>query len=97
MQLILFKDKEIPPKESEWTNYFHVEAFYMENEKNIVAITATPNGPFIVEGNFKLIDREGKAEIRTGRIALCRCGKSYKQPFCDGTHRKIHYNDLSLK
>ena len=36
----------------------------MENEKNIVAITATPNGPFIVEGNFKLIDREGKAEIR---------------------------------
>ena len=34
----------------------------MENEKNIVAITATPNGPFIVEGNFKLIDREGKAE-----------------------------------
>ena len=49
----------------------------MENEKNIVAITATPNGPFIVEGNFKLIDREGKAEIRTGRIALCRCGKSY--------------------
>lgn len=46
----------------------------MENEKNIVAITATPNGPFIVEGNFKLIDREGKAEIRTGRIALCRCG-----------------------
>ena len=22
----------------------------MENEKNIVAITATPNGPFIVEG-----------------------------------------------
>lgn len=69
----------------------------MENEKNIVAITATPNGPFIVEGNFKLIDREGKAEIRTGRIALCRYGKSYKQPFCDGTHRKIHYNDLSLK
>ena len=34
----------------------------MENEKNIVAITATPNGPFIVEGNFKLIDREGKAD-----------------------------------
>ena len=69
----------------------------MENEKNIVAITATPNGPFIEEGNFKMITRKGKAETRTGRIALCRCGKSYKQPFCDGTHRKIHYNDLSLK
>ena len=34
----------------------------MKNEENMVAITATPNGPFIVEGNFKLIDREGKAE-----------------------------------
>ena len=33
----------------------------MEKEENTVAITATPNGPFIVEGNFKLIDREGKA------------------------------------
>lgn len=69
----------------------------MENEEEIVAISATPNGPFIVEGNFKLIDREGKAEVKKGRIALCRCGRSYKQPFCDGTHRKIHYNDLSLK
>ena len=56
----------------------------MENEKNIVAITATPNGPFIVEGNFKLIDREGKAEIRTGRIAFhnerpirCSCDGYY--------------------
>lgn len=45
----------------------------METEENTVAITATPNGPFIVEGNFKLIDREGKAEVRKGRIALCRC------------------------
>ena len=53
----------------------------MENEKNIVAITATPNGPFIVEGNFKLIDREGKAEIRTGRIALCRCVSPINNPF----------------
>ena len=42
----------------------------MENEKNIVAITATPNGPFIVEGNFKLIDREGKAEIRNRQNCL---------------------------
>ena len=39
----------------------------MKNEENMVAITATPNGPFIVEGNFKLIDREGKTEIRTCR------------------------------
>ena len=69
----------------------------MEKEENTVTITATPNGPFIVEGRFKLGDREGKAEMKENRTALCRCGRSYKQPFCDGTHRKIHYNDLSLK
>lgn len=69
----------------------------MENEDNVVAIAATPNGPFIVEGKFKLINREGRTEIKKGRIALCRCGRSYKQPFCDGTHRKIFYSDLSLK
>ena len=60
----------------------------MEKEENTVTITATPN---------KLVDREGKAEMKENRTALCRCGRSYKQPFCDGTHRKIHYNDLSLK
>lgn len=53
----------------------------MEKEENTVTITATPNGPFIVEGNFKLVDREGKAEMQEGRIALCRCGRSCKQPF----------------
>lgn len=75
---------------------WNIKIHIMEKEENIVAIAATPNGPFIVEGNFKLIDREGKTEIRKGRIALCRCGRSYKQPFCDGTHHDIFYNDLSL-
>lgn len=69
----------------------------MENEEDIVVVAATPNGPFIVEGKFKLIDREGKGKVQKGSIALCRCGRSYKQPFCDGTHHNIHYNDLSLK
>lgn len=43
----------------------------MEKEENTVTITATPNGPFIVEGRFKLVDREGKAEMKENRTALC--------------------------
>lgn len=62
----------------------------------MVAITATPNGPFIVEGKFKLINRNGEVEMHKERIALCRCGRSCKQPFCDGTHQKIYYNDQSM-
>ena len=41
----------------------------MEKEENTVTITATPNGPFIVEGRFKLVDREGKAEMKENRTA----------------------------
>ena len=44
----------------------------MEKEENTVTITATPNGPFIVEGRVKLGDREGKAEMKANRTALCR-------------------------
>lgn len=69
----------------------------MENKDKMVGITATPNGPFIVEGTFKLISRDGKSEVHKDIIALCRCGRSYNQPFCDGTHQKIYYNDMSLK
>jgi CDGSH-type Zn-finger protein len=57
-----------------------------------VTITPYCDGPYIVRGNFRITDQEGR-EIEPGRktIALCRCGKSQIRPFCDGTHKLIGF------
>lgn len=53
-----------------------------------VTITPYRDGPLIVRGPFVLRDQDGNA-IDAGRdvVALCRCGKSRRQPFCDSTHK----------
>jgi CDGSH-type Zn-finger protein len=48
------------------------------------------NGPYIVEGEFRLTDMSGN-EIAVKKAALCRCGGSTTKPFCDGTHSKIGF------
>ena len=55
-----------------------------------VTIKIRDNGPYIVEGEFKLTDMAGN-EIPLRKTALCRCGGSTTKPFCDGTHSKIGF------
>ena len=52
-------------------------------------LTVMNNGPIRVEGEFELVDQDGKPFGLAGRtrIALCRCGQSPKRPFCDGSHK----------
>ncbi len=47
------------------------------------------NGSLKVEGDFELLDAEGRPFGLGGRtrIALCRCGQSQNKPFCDATHK----------
>lgn len=49
------------------------------------------NGPLHVEGEFDLVKADGKKFSEGGwmKVALCRCGKSSKKPFCDKSHEKI--------
>lgn len=51
-------------------------------------ITVNNNGSLKVEGDFEIVDREGKPYGLQGRtvLGLCRCGKSANKPFCDGSH-----------
>ena len=53
-----------------------------------VRITPYRDGPILVRGPFVLTDQDGN-EIPTHQttIALCRCGRSARKPFCDGTHK----------
>ncbi|MBI4874475.1 MAG: CDGSH iron-sulfur domain-containing protein [Acidobacteria bacterium] len=53
-------------------------------------ITIRNDGPLRVEGDFTVVDAEGKEFGLGGRtlVSLCRCGLSQNKPFCDGAHRR---------
>ena len=55
-------------------------------------ITVNSNGSLRVEGEFEIVDMEGKPYGLGGRtlVSLCRCGQSKNKPFCDGSHKGIH-------
>ncbi|MFC1993135.1 CDGSH iron-sulfur domain-containing protein [Chloroflexota bacterium] len=43
-------------------------------------------GPIWVRGGIPIESVDGKAYEVRNRVTLCRCGKSYNKPFCDGSH-----------
>ena len=57
-------------------------------------ITVMHNGSLRVEGDFELLDPEGKSFGLAGRtkVTLCRCGQSANKPFCDGTHKTCGFS-----
>lgn len=55
-------------------------------ESNKPQITFSKNAPFIVKNVEKMEDRYKEAIPTKPVMALCRCGKSENQPFCDGKH-----------
>jgi CDGSH-type Zn-finger protein len=59
------------------------------------AITITPyrDGPLLVRGPLRLVDQDGNEIPVTMRtVALCRCGRSQRKPFCDGTHKAVGWS-----
>jgi CDGSH-type Zn-finger protein len=56
-------------------------------------IVPSNNGPLRVEGDFEILDPQGRVFGLAGRtaISLCRCGHSSTKPFCDGTHKTIGF------
>jgi CDGSH-type Zn-finger protein len=53
------------------------------------------DGPLRVEGEFEIVDADGKVFGVAGRtaIGLCRCGHSANKPFCDGSHKGAGFVD----
>lgn len=62
--------------------------------KNLpIKVFLIDGGPMVLKGNFEIVDAAGSvialSEIQLlNGVALCRCGKSKTQPFCDGSHIK---------
>ncbi len=54
-------------------------------------IDVSPNGPYVIKTTCLIVHTDGKEEIKTGTVALCRCGASANKPFCDGSHQKIGF------
>lgn len=54
------------------------------------------NGSIRVEGDYVIVDAEGKEFGLGGRekIGLCRCGQSSNKPFCDGSHARTGFSSV---
>jgi CDGSH-type Zn-finger protein len=61
-------------------------------------VTSLSNGPIRIEGEFTIHDPTGAEFGLAGRtvISLCRCGQSANKPFCDGSHARTGFQDLSV-
>lgn len=65
----------------------------MQNIENTrVKITAIKSGPLLVEGLTEILNSDKETLKEADKIYLCRCGSSSSKPFCDGTHRKIGFD-----
>lgn len=73
--------------------YMNKNAPATENNKEVVetVIEATANGPLLVHGSISIKDRHGVITKKEKTTALCRCGGSANKPYCDGTHKQIHF------
>ena len=59
-------------------------------------ITVINNASLRIEGDFEIVDQDGKVFGLAGRtrVTLCRCGQSSTKPFCDSTHKTCGFDSL---
>ncbi|HZP89227.1 MAG TPA: CDGSH iron-sulfur domain-containing protein [Burkholderiales bacterium] len=56
-----------------------------------LAIRTRTDGPLKLDGPCEVVSPNGTVLLRGNETALCRCGRSARKPFCDGTHRRIGF------
>jgi CDGSH-type Zn-finger protein len=60
-------------------------------------VRVTTDGPMLVRGPIRLLDERGdEVPIRRRVNAICRCGRSATQPFCDGTHKIVPFSPRAV-
>ena len=54
-------------------------------------VTLSTDGPLAIEGRVRVQTAGGEVVRETERVALCRCGGTRNQPFCDGSHLTVGF------
>jgi len=55
-----------------------------------VTETWCPDGPVLVRGADEVVDEAGVVHpVTRPVVAVCRCDKSQRLPWCDGTHKAV--------
>jgi CDGSH-type Zn-finger protein len=57
------------------------------------SIQVSSAGPLYLRGKLRIESEAGETLLEDVRVALCRCGGSRNQPFCDGSHFRIGFDD----
>ncbi len=58
----------------------------------VLKISVRNNAMLVVEGPVTIISADGSCRTARNKVALCRCGKSAKKPFCDISHKRCGFN-----
>lgn len=56
-----------------------------------VSVTFTSDGPVRIRGMLDLELPTGVKERREGSVAVCRCGQTKNDPWCDGSHARAGF------
>ncbi len=62
-----------------------IKKFTEASSKPQVNVRLMSGGPAVVKGPVEVIDESGEAHLKEN-VAFCRCTKSQKFPYCDGSH-----------
>lgn len=64
-----------------------------ETTTTTVRMRLRRNGPLVLQGPVRVESDDGTLLREADSMALCRCGASREQPFCDGSHRMTAFRD----
>jgi uncharacterized Fe-S cluster protein YjdI len=74
-------------------HYRRLDGGRQEQQPAETTVEPRPNGPLFVRGAVRIVDGDGRLIREDTRVALCRCGASENKPFCDGSHRRIGFEN----
>ncbi|ASO21662.1 CDGSH-type Zn-finger protein [Actinoalloteichus hoggarensis] len=62
------------------------------SEESAAEVVVYENGPLVLRGDVAIVGQDGApVDARRRTVALCRCGRSAVKPFCDGSHKVVHF------